>query len=221
MTITLFMLAILSIVSISILYIVKKLILKQPITLKEVVMPIIISAVISSIYSILLWVLYISYGGFELYAIPIVSIILFFILMFIFYKIKAKLKYISIVLIITLMLNVFYINFGNTVSHKFLVNINKQQAPFIEVNKKIQNRYDVLLLNLSKVRENVSFKVLDKDIQVISPKNIVKLEPEQKVKLVLILESLPKNIRMKPIEIEISNSSTKEIRKSMFIYSND
>jgi len=211
------MLAILFIIVVSILYIIEKLILKKETSIKNIFNSTIISFLLSFISSIILMLLFQSFKKMEyLYLIPLITSVLFIFLTFIIYKTRAKFKNSSIVIAATFLFTMLYVNFNNSVNHKFLFMINRTTTPFEKVNDKIQNKYIVMFIDQSNSEQKITLKVLNKDIKIIQPKSTIQIEPNQKKKVNLLLESEYKNIKDMPISIEASNGSIKKVRKTIF-----
>ena len=119
----------LSILSILVVYIIEKLILKKKVSFKNIFIPINISAIISFISSFILGIIFYKFQRLDqIYLIPLIASILFILLSFILYKTKSKFRNSIIATITTVLVTIVYIS-GN--SPKFLFLINRLYAPVV------------------------------------------------------------------------------------------
>ena len=217
MQVTFLFLAILSIVSILLIYIVGKFFLKKDISLKNIAIPVGMSGLLSFASSFILVMLFYKFDMLgQRYIIPIFAIILFAILSLILFKTKAKLRNSVVIILVALLLPLLYNN--SSKDTKFLCNVNRTDIPFKRIDTKVQNEYLILLQNQSETKQEISFQILNDKIKIVKPNSVIHLEPSETIRVKLLLESNFKDIKFENIKIKVSNRKTKVIRKSIFMY---
>lgn len=206
-----------SLVSMLILYIGLKFILKREVTFKSIFIPLGVSTIIAYITSIALIFAFSKFNAERLYLVPFISIILFFIFSIVLYKTKAKLINTLMVIVVTIVSSFLYLTLKDK-SDNFLVLINIPMNHFNKVDNKAQNKYILLLVNESDNEQQINIKVSEEGFAIIEPKEEIVLQPHQKKKIDIVLESDTKDVGKKPINIVVSNGSKEENRKTIFDY---
>ncbi len=201
-------------------YILLMILFKKEIRKKETFLRFTISAVISYLIAIIISFLYVkSNSMIENYKIPLFTILLFLLFNVVTHRSKVGLIFVFGVIGVMLF-PLFYLEKENSSINSFEFIINRPAKNFELVNNKIQNTYYILLESLIEKEQDISFETVKKEIVLLEPKAVVRLKPHRTLKVKILLESTPKDIKNEIIKIRALSNESKKIHESIFTYSN-